>query len=135
MTNIKRVSIGGNVEVRDINDFFDTEQASCKGEDITIFYPDYGSRYMFNRASHSKQVLTAKEICASCKVLKGCLEYSLHFEPLGVWGGKTEVEREVLRRQKGIQLPPDRKSSPSVRRSVNAGRVGRTVTRLGSLNE
>ena len=123
------------MEAKDISNFFDTEQASCKGVDITIFYPAHGNRYMFSRVSHGKQVSTAKEICASCKVAKGCLEYSLHFEPLGVWGGKTEIEREVLRRQKGICLPPDRQSSPSVRRSVNAGRVGRKVARLGSLNE
>lgn len=135
MTNINAINIGGIVEAQDINDFFDTNQALCKGKDITIFYPSYGKRYMFNTTSHGKQVATAKAICESCKVVKGCLEYSLHFEPLGVWGGKTEIEREVLRRQKGIQLPPDRQSSSSVRRSVNAGRVGRKVARLGSLNE
>lgn len=123
------------MDTQDINNFFDTNQALCKGQDIAIFYPSYGKRYMFNGASHGKQVATAKAMCESCKVIKGCLEYSLHFEPLGVWGGKTEIEREVLRRQKGIQLPSDRQSSSSVRRSVNAGRVGRTVARLGSLNE
>jgi len=123
------------VDTQDIDDFFDTTQALCRGKDITIFYPSYGNRYMFNGKNQNKKVETAKAICESCKVIKGCLEYSLHFEPLGVWGGKTEVEREVLRRQKGIQLPSDRQSSPSVRRSVNAGRVGRTVTRLGLVNE
>ena len=78
---------------------------------------------------------SAKQICNQCEVVEGCLEYSLHFEPLGVWGGKNEVEREVLRRQKNISLPFDRQASHSVRRSVNAGRVGRMVTRLNSLDE
>jgi hypothetical protein len=78
---------------------------------------------------------SAKFICSKCSVLEGCLEYSLHFEPLGVWGGKNEVEREVLRRKKNIVLPIDRQASHSVRRSVNAGRVDRIVNRLDFLNE
>lgn len=112
-----------------IEDFFDTKKAACKGEDITLFYP------ILPAGQHRKDVEIAKHLCEQCEVVKGCLEYSLHYEPLGIWGGKSEVEREVLRQQRNIRLPEDRKASHSVRRSVRAGRVGRIVRRIDSLNE
>ena len=115
--------------MKHIEDFFDTKKAACKGEDITLFYP------ILPAGQHRKDVEIAKHLCEQCEVIKGCLEYSLHYEPLGIWGGKSEVEREVLRQQKNICLPEDRKASHSVRRSVRAGRVGRIVRRIDLLNE
>jgi WhiB family transcriptional regulator, redox-sensing transcriptional regulator len=113
-----------------IDNFFDTKKAACRGKDITLFYP-----VMSPRQRRVMPTESAKFICSKCSVLEGCLEYSLHFEPLGVWGGKNEVEREVLRRKKNIVLPIDRQASHSVRRSVNAGRVDRIVNRLDFPNE
>lgn len=113
-----------------IKDFFDTTKAACRGKDITLFYPNLPPRHR-----KPSQTETARQICRECEVIDGCLEYSLHFEPLGVWGGKNEVEREALRRQKNIRLPEDRKASHSVRRSVTTGRINRIVRRLDSLNE
>jgi WhiB family redox-sensing transcriptional regulator len=40
----------------------------------------------------------AKRICRDCFNQKPCLEYSLHNEPLGIWGGLDEGERALLRR-------------------------------------
>lgn len=118
------------MESLDIKDFFDTTKAACRGKDITLFYPNLPPRHR-----KPSQTETARQICQECKVIDGCLEYSLYFEPLGVWGGKNEVEREILRRQKHIDLPADRKASHSVRRSVNSGRVDRMVRRLESTND
>jgi hypothetical protein len=118
------------VKTQEITDFFDTTKAACIGLNIEIFYPNLKPRH---RKVPTTQ--TAKQICSQCEVAKGCLEYSLHFEPLGVWGGKNEVEREVLRQHRNIFLPADRQASHSVQRSVSAGRVGRIVNRLDSLNE
>lgn len=112
-----------------IDDFFDTQKALCKGLDITLFYP------ILLGHGHRKGVESAKQLCEQCEVVKGCLEYSLHYEPLGIWGGKSEVEREVLRQRRNICLPADRQASHSVRRSVSVGRVGRMVRRLDSLDE
>lgn len=112
-----------------IEDFFDIQKAACKGLDITLFYP------ILPAGQVRKDVEFAKRLCKECEVVKGCLEYSLHYEPLGIWGGKSEVEREVLRRQRNICLPEDRQASHSVRRSVSAGRVSKLVRRLDSLNE
>ena len=74
------------MELLDIKDFFDTTKAACIGLNIEIFYPNLKPRY--RKASPTQ---TAKQICGQCCVAEGCLEYSLHFEPLGVWGGKNEV--------------------------------------------
>ena len=112
-----------------ISDFFDTSKAACKGKDITLFYPNLPA------GQHRKDVETAKQMCSECEVIEGCLDYSLRYEPLGVWGGKSETEREILRRQRKITLPLDRRASPAVRRSVNAGRVQRIINRLDSANE
>lgn len=94
-----------------------------------MFYPNLPA------GQHRKDVELAKQMCSECEVIKGCLDYSLRYEPLGVWGGKSEIEREILRRQRKITLPLDRRASPTVRRSVNAGRVQRIINRLDSANE
>lgn len=117
------------MDTQDISDFFDTSKASCKGKDITLFYPNLPA------GQHRKDVELAKEVCKECEVVEGCLDYSLRYEPLGVWGGKSEIEREILRRQRKITLPLDRRASPTVRRSVNAGRVQRIINRLDLANE
>lgn len=114
---------------KEIEDFFDTAKAACKGHDITIFFPTIIPNH------RQKEVLqTARHICEQCEVAEGCLEYSLHYEPIGFWGGRSEVEREVLRRQKKIVLPIDRKASSSVRRSARTGRINKVMKRLDSAN-
>lgn len=117
------------MQIKEIDDFFDTSKAACKGQDITVFFPTIAPN------NRQKEVLDkARHICEQCEVIDGCLEYSLHYEPLGFWGGRTEVEREVLRRRKQISLPMDRKASPSVRRSAKTGRINKIAKRLDSAN-
>lgn len=41
----------------------------------------------------------AKAVCRSCPVIAECLELGID-ERHGVWGGTTEPERRVLRRQR-----------------------------------
>lgn len=119
------------MDARDISDFFDTQHANCRGENIELFYPVLAHRQRTTR-EHTK---TAKEICDGCSVTDKCLEYSLYFEPLGFWGGRTEIEREVLRRKRSIFLPIERKPSDNVRRMVRTGRIRRTEHRLDSESE
>ena len=119
------------IDTSNIQNFFDTEKANCRGQNIVMFYPNQSPHSRINTENRG----TAKEICSECEVLEGCLDYALHYEPLGFWGGKTEVEREVLRRVKDIQLPPERRSSDSVRRSSSRGFINREVRKnLNSLN-
>lgn len=55
----------------------------------------------------------AKMICSSCEHKQACLDYSLEWEPWGIWGGKDEQERAQIRWE----------------RKVNLGREGRIVFR------
>jgi hypothetical protein len=119
------------IDASNIENFFNTEKANCKGENIVMFYPNHSPSDRLGRENAHNAV----EICSECQVLEGCLDYALHYEPLGFWGGKTEVEREVLRRVKGIQLPMERRSSDAVRRSSRRGFIGSQVRKsLNSLN-
>ena len=46
----------------------------------------------------------ARRICAACDVQTQCLNYALHRSEAGIWGGKSENERKLLRRSLGIRL-------------------------------
>lgn len=47
-----------------------------------------------------------KEICHSCPSRTPCLEYALHVNVLGIWGGTVEHERKKIRRARGIVPVP-----------------------------
>ncbi|MEO5723509.1 MAG: WhiB family transcriptional regulator, partial [Ilumatobacteraceae bacterium] len=47
-----------------------------------------------------EQIARAKQVCSECPVSVGCLEYALETnQDSGIWGGTSEEERRVLRRQ------------------------------------
>lgn len=46
----------------------------------------------------------ARRVCNTCSVKEECLEYSLHWEPFGIWGGLTEGARERLRKERNITM-------------------------------
>ncbi len=69
------------------------DDAACRGADSNLFIPDRG-------ANGVAAVEKALAICATCTVRAECLEEALSRpELLGVWGGKTAVERRQIRRQ------------------------------------
>jgi hypothetical protein len=45
-----------------------------------------------------------KETCEQCEQRIPCLEYSLRHEPFGTWGGVSEIERAVMRNERGIRM-------------------------------
>lgn len=47
-----------------------------------------------------------KEFCKDCKVLSDCLDYALHNDVIGVWGGTSTRERDDIRRKQGIRVIP-----------------------------
>src|SRR5687767_12404423 len=66
------------------------DEALCYDDNIDadLFFPERG-----------ESITEAREICASCPVLKECLTYAVHNpEPHGVWGGASDTERQRLRR-------------------------------------
>ena len=60
----------------------------------------YDPRFFPNRGDSNKE---AKEICARCPVQEICLEHALTKpERFGIWGGKSERERQVIRKQRKL---------------------------------
>jgi WhiB family transcriptional regulator, redox-sensing transcriptional regulator len=63
-------------------------EARCKGVDPEIFFP-----------ATVEDAEPAKSICGVCPVKSACLDYALStFQRDGVWGGATEYERRVIKR-------------------------------------
>jgi hypothetical protein len=46
----------------------------------------------------------AVRVCELCPVKQECLDYSLHWEPFGIWGGLTEGARERMRKKLNIDM-------------------------------
>lgn len=68
-------------------------EGACRRENPEVFFHPEGERGPARRDRDS----AAKEVCASCPVLRMCREHALRVrEPYGVWGGMTEDEREAV---------------------------------------
>jgi WhiB family redox-sensing transcriptional regulator len=69
------------------------DEANCLGVDPDLFFPE--------RGESTKQ---AKSVCAGCVVRDECLEYAIvNVEKFGIWGGKSERERRLLRRERALK--------------------------------
>lgn len=67
------------------------EGASCRGHDLSVFFPDEGDAAGIERA---------KRICGNCPVAELCLSYAVETNQTeGIWGGATRQERRRLRRK------------------------------------
>ncbi|MDR1355043.1 MAG: WhiB family transcriptional regulator [Propionibacteriaceae bacterium] len=65
------------------------EFALCSQTDPEAFFPEKGG-----------STREAKRVCAQCDVRASCLEYALvNDERFGIWGGLSERERRIRRRQ------------------------------------
>jgi WhiB family transcriptional regulator, redox-sensing transcriptional regulator len=72
--------------------------AACRGEDASAFF---APNYFEKRSEKDAREAAAKLICARCPVREPCLEYALRTrESHGVWGGRNEMERRALLRQR-----------------------------------
>lgn len=65
-----------------------TEDARCALTDPETFFTDAPMR--------------AKAICGACPARLDCLQYALHNDVWGVWGGTTRAERAALREELDI---------------------------------
>ena len=67
------------------------EQAECAKQTGAVdFFPARG-----------ESVRDAKEVCARCEVKSECLDFALRLKVAhGVWGGLSERERRLLRRER-----------------------------------
>jgi len=67
--------------------------AACRDADPDLFFP-------IGTAGESLlQIDEAKQICRACPVCGPCLRWAVGSGSAGVWGGTTEDERRILRRQ------------------------------------
>ena len=77
------------------------DRASCKNEDLTLFFGADGERQPEREVREAK----AKRICWGCPVRQRCLEYTLTLGiKHGIFGGLDEGEREKLRRRQSRRV-------------------------------
>lgn len=91
--------------LRQINEQHWRDRAACLGSDTDIFFPAPKGGRISSRANVQK----AKSICTACPVKVECLEYAVDtYQMLGIWGGKTSMERRADRRAAGggVGRPP-----------------------------
>jgi WhiB family redox-sensing transcriptional regulator len=70
------------------------ERGRCRDLDTDLFYPPLDHETPRQRRARES---AAKAVCSGCPVRGECLAWALATdERLGVWGGKSEREREVL---------------------------------------
>jgi WhiB family redox-sensing transcriptional regulator len=91
---------GGQVVVAELSrlpgpvaDLWDWQlEGSCRQVNPEVFFHPEGERGSARRTRDS----AAKEVCLGCPVLAQCREHALRVrEPYGVWGARTEDEREA----------------------------------------
>jgi len=71
--------------------------AKCRGVSPDLFYPDKGG-LSYGVAQRAKAVCNGEDGMPPCRVRQLCLEYAIvNSERFGVWGGKSERERNRLR--------------------------------------
>lgn len=86
---------------------------ACVGKALNVWFPHvdkkdenalgkttFAERYRQARFNTDM----AKRICSECSVVDECLNYALHHESYGIWGGLTERERQTMRRIRNIKM-------------------------------
>jgi WhiB family redox-sensing transcriptional regulator len=79
-------------------DFPDLSSGRCSEIGSEFFFPDSENERDTSMYSFGKK------ICASCEIKQTCLDWAVHHEGFGLWGGTTPRERMVIRRKLNIQL-------------------------------
>jgi WhiB family redox-sensing transcriptional regulator len=74
-------------------------RGACTDEDPELFFP------IGTSSPALRQIEIAKEVCRRCDVVEACLEWALRSgQDAGVWGGRSETERRLLRRRRSRSL-------------------------------
>jgi len=69
-----------------------TKEAACRDQDTADFF--------ILRGDPQQRVkrIRAYAICKGCSVQRECLDYAIVNHELGIWGGTTDRERRIIRR-------------------------------------
>lgn len=74
------------------------ERARCRDVDPSLFFP------VGVTGEAEVQIRRAKQLCRECCVQFECLEFALRTnQEYGIWGGKDEQERRLIRRIRRLQ--------------------------------
>jgi WhiB family redox-sensing transcriptional regulator len=80
--------------------------AACRDTDPDLFFP------VGTTGPALEQIAAAKAVCVQCDAQAACLEFAIITnQDSGVWGGTSEEERRVLRRQHVARLKAARRAS------------------------
>jgi hypothetical protein len=82
--------------------FTGAEPCAQVGTDL-FFTPDNSIVY--------RDIREVKALCDVCPMQDPCLEYALHVNVVGIWGGTTEHQRRLIRRERNIIPTPITKAS------------------------
>lgn len=74
---------------------FDKSKGNCVGVDIEVFFPPIGVG-RGNEAANNE----AKLYCQRCVIADPCLGHALNNYEKGVWGGTTDRERQLIRKDR-----------------------------------
>lgn len=73
--------------------------ALCRDTDPDLFFP------VGTTGQALVQIERAKSVCGECPVRVDCLDYALETnQDAGIWGGTSEDERRLMRRQRNARL-------------------------------
>lgn len=82
------------------------QESACRDIDPNLFFP------VGVTGPAVDQIAAAKSICALCPVQSECLEFAITTnQEFGVWGGTSEDERRVLRRQWRARVREQRRAA------------------------
>ncbi len=75
------------------------DQALCRDTDPDLFFPVGTTGLALVQVEH------AKRVCGQCSVANACLDFALATnQDSGIWGGLSEEERRVIRRERAAAL-------------------------------
>ena len=72
-------------------------RAACYGSDVDAWFPDMVGGFR-------QENVQAMKICNTCPVMAECLEWALHHERYGIWGGTTPKDRREMRVKRNILI-------------------------------
>jgi WhiB family transcriptional regulator, redox-sensing transcriptional regulator len=74
-------------------------EALCRDTDPDLFFP------VGTTGQALVQIERAKNVCGECPVRVECLDYALATnQDAGIWGGLSEEERRMMRRQRATRM-------------------------------
>lgn len=75
------------------------EDADVGDVDADLFFPDKGGDAPL-QAQKAKDICTGNDGRPACPVLMECREWGIAMEHHGIWGGLSEPDRNVVRKQR-----------------------------------